>query len=118
MLNFKKADGGITAIIIVVIILVFIGWLVNIGNRECNTNGDCGKGSYCGSDFACHEMPVIEKTVNVGGGSYIVAALILGISMITASLILKWDKIKPRKIEFGSDEWEREEKASTRLRAP
>ena len=63
MLN-KKADGGITAIIVIVIIIVFLGWLINLGSRECNSNKDCSQDSYCGSDFSCHQHPVINTEVN------------------------------------------------------
>lgn len=59
----KKANGVI-AIIIVLIVIVFLAWFVNISNRECKSNNDCGEDYYCGSDFSCHEYPTIEKTVN------------------------------------------------------
>lgn len=110
----KKADGGLTIIIVVVIILAFVGWLVGVGNRECNTNNDCGKGSYCGSDFACHEIPVIEKS----SGGYIVPALILGISMIIAAAILKWDKLRPSKPKDILNEKTAIEELRSRLKAP
>jgi len=34
----KKADGGLTAVVIILIIIVFLGWLVNMGKRECSSN--------------------------------------------------------------------------------
>ncbi len=111
----KKADGGITAIIIVVIILVFIGWLVAMGNRECNTDSDCGKGSYCGSDFACHEIPVIEKSASV---SFTLPALILGIAMIITAVILKWEKLMPNKSKEVAAEKTSIEELKSRLKAP
>jgi hypothetical protein len=87
----KKADGGLTAIVIILIIVVFLGWLVNVGGRECRTNKDCGEDNYCGSDFACHKFPVIEKEYK--SGNYIVPALIIGIALIVTAVILRWDKL-------------------------
>ena len=118
LMNFKKADGGITAIIVIIIVLVFIGWLVNIGGRECRTNKDCGKEAYCGSDFACHQIPVIER--NVGQTSYTVPALIIGLAMIVTAVILRGGKLKPnRSREFTGSRVEESDVAdANRLRAP
>lgn len=115
LLNSKRADGGVTAIIIVVIILVFLGWLVNVGDRECRTNRDCGKGAYCGSDFACHQIPVIEKSPVVVERHYTMPALIIGIAMIITAFILRWDKLKRPKEEFKESS---SNYSASRLRAP
>jgi len=112
-MNFKKADGGITAIIIIIIVLVFIGWLVNIGGRECRTNKDCGKDAYCGSDFACHQVPVIERSA---GASYTLPALIIGLAMIVTAVIIKWDRIKPSR--NVAESIEEDNAVESRLRAP
>ena len=116
ILNFKKADGGVTAVIIVVIILIFLGWLVHIGNRECRTNSDCGKDAYCGSDFTCHQIPVIEKSSVIVERHYTVPALIIGIAMIVTAVILRWDKLKKPKrerIEEGTVNY-----SASRLKSP
>ncbi|MFH1827986.1 MAG: hypothetical protein ABH824_01855 [Nanoarchaeota archaeon] len=91
---YKRADGGLTAVVIIVIILIFIGWLVSLGQRECKTNNECGTDQYCGSDFGCHPIPVIEKTNNVVQYDLKAPALIIGLAMIITAIILKWDKIK------------------------
>jgi len=114
-MNFKKADGGITAIIIIIIVLVFIGWLVNIGGRECRTNKDCGEEAYCGSDFACHQIPVIERST---GTSYTVPALIIGLAMIVTAVILRWDKLRPNKNLAENKVEESDVVGANRLRAP
>lgn len=95
--NFKKADGGLTAIIIVIIVLVFIVGLIFVGDLECRSNKDCNDEQYCGSDFICHNIPVIEKSPVVYERHYTVPALIIGISLIITAIILKWDRIKPRR---------------------
>lgn len=93
----KKADGGLTAIVIIIIAVVFIGWLVNLGSRECNSNKDCREDSYCGSDFACHKIPVIEKTVY--RQSLVLPILFICITIIIVALIWKWEVIFRKKEE-------------------
>ena len=91
----KRADGGLTAIVIILIALVFIGWLINLGSRECNSNKDCKEDSYCGSDFNCHKIPIIEKTVY--RQSLVLPILFICITIIALALIWKWDVIFGRK---------------------
>jgi len=93
----KKADGGLTAIVIIVIILVFIGWLVKLNNRECTKDRDCGIESYCGSDFTCHRIPIIEKTNSIVQYDLKWPSVIIGISVIIAAIIIKGGKIPFRK---------------------
>jgi len=83
MLN-KKADGGLIAIIIIILIILFLGWVITIGNRECNSNKDCGDEYYCGSDFRCHEYPIIEKTIT--HVDYTRPALIIGFAILLVFL--------------------------------
>ncbi len=89
----RKADAGLTAIVIILIALVFLGWLVKIGSRECNSNKDCEENSYCGSDFACHKIPVIEKTTTVTKISYTLPVLLICITAIILAIIWKWETI-------------------------
>lgn len=96
MMKNKKADGGLTAVVIIVIILVFLGWLMKVGYRECNGNKDCSDDEYCGSDFSCHKIPVIEKTPTVVNYDLKFPAIFIGISIVIAAIILRWEKIKPR----------------------
>ncbi|MBS3132330.1 hypothetical protein J4212_07910 [Candidatus Woesearchaeota archaeon] len=60
---------------------------MNLGQRECSSNESCGKGYYCGSDFSCHEMPTIEKTVVQN--NLIVPSIIIGIAIIIAAFVMK-----------------------------
>jgi len=87
LFKFKKADGGLTIVLVVVIIAVFLGWLVNLGSKECRSNSDCGNGLYCGSDFACHQIPIIEKTIVKN--NLIWSSTIIGTAIIISALILK-----------------------------
>lgn len=103
----KRADGGLTAIVIVIIIIIFLMWLINVGQRECSSNKDCSDEEYCGSDFACHKIPVIvkENTPIVVQRNYVGPALIIGISLIIVAIIFNIDKIMPRR-KKGSEESE------------
>ena len=93
----KKADGGLTAIVIVIVALVFVGWLININSRECNSNGGCNDNEYCGSDFSCHQIPVIEKTTRTI--SLTPSVLIICLTIIALAVIWKWDVIFKKKQE-------------------
>lgn len=95
----KKADAGLTAVVIILIIIVFLGWLINIGQRECSNNNECKDGYYCGSDFACHKIPVIEKvtTPTIVQRDYTSLTgpfMILGLALIVSALILRYKRNK------------------------
>ena len=94
---YKKADAGLVAIVIIVLIIVFLGWLVNLGSRECNKNSECGEGFYCGVDHGCHKIPVIEKSTTIVQRDYTKPAMILGGAIVIASIFFNFDKIKPRR---------------------
>ncbi len=91
----KRAEALTAAVLITVIIAVFLGWLINFNSKECRSNSQCQSGYYCGSDFSCHEMPVIERTLREN--SLIVPSIIIGIAIVAAALILKSAKNNSRK---------------------
>lgn len=59
----------------------------NDGLKECTENSDCPSLSYCGSDFECHTFPNISQ--NVESADWTTPAIILGLAIILAALILK-----------------------------
>ena len=85
----RRAEA-VTIILVLIIIIAAIVWLVSLGGRECSKNEDCKAQQYCGSDFSCHDFPVIEKTVYevslVGPALIVAAAIVLGAG------ILRWRK--------------------------
>jgi len=83
--KFSRKSEAATTILIVLIVVFFIGWLVNVGQRECRTNKECGSESYCGSDFACHQYPTIQKTIVQY--NFIVPSIIMGIAIVIAAII-------------------------------
>lgn len=76
----RKGQAGLVAIVIILIALVFLGWIVNIGHRECSTNGDCPEDNYCGSDFSCHEYPNTQKIITKV--DYTTPAIWIGIAIL------------------------------------
>ena len=99
---YKKSEAGLATILIIIIIVFFLGWLVNIGQRECRTNKDCGSESYCGSDFVCHQYPTIQKTVVQYNLFW--PAVILGIAIVIVATLFNWDKIRAKSPESKSEE--------------
>ncbi|MBU0614832.1 MAG: hypothetical protein KJ601_01965 [Nanoarchaeota archaeon] len=89
----KHGVVDLAIIVLVVVCLVFLGWLVNLGTRECSGNNDCSNAQYCGADFSCHDIPIIEKEVKTTQVSLVGPAFILGIAAVVVAVILRWDKI-------------------------
>ena len=79
-------------IIVVIVIVLFLGWIFNVSQRECRSNKDCGSESYCGSDFSCHLYP----TITVVKYNLIVPSIIIGIAIIITAIIFKWNQLKPK----------------------
>jgi len=88
-LNNKRSEI-ISLILIVIVIIAGIGWLINIGTRECRSNSQCSADYYCGSDFSCHQIPTIEKTIVKN--NLILPSFIIGIAIILAAIILRFRK--------------------------
>jgi len=81
----KKANIAI-AIVVVIALFVIFSRIVELAQRECGGDKDCNSDSYCGSDFQCHKYPVITHM------DYIPAALVLGLCIVVAAVILRWKK--------------------------
>ena len=109
----KKSEAGLVAILIIVIALFFFGWLINLNQRECNKNKDCGSEAYCGSDFSCHQYPTIQKTVVEY--NFFWPAVIIAIAIVIAAIIFSGDKIIREKavVERKVEQVPREEPEET-----
>lgn len=101
----SKKSEAITVILVTLMIIVFLGWLINIGSKECRSNSQCGSAQYCGSDFACHELPTIEKTIVKN--NLLVPSIILGIAIVIAAVIIRSGKPAPKKDFEQSSEQKR-----------
>lgn len=110
---YKKADAGLAVILIIVLVLFFFGWLINISQRECRSNKECGSEAYCGSDFACHSYPTIQKTVVQN--NFTVPSIIIGIAIVIAAVIFNWDKIMSKE---KTEEVVEEYKSSNNIKTP
>jgi len=92
----KKAEAGLVAILVIIIVFLFFGWLINVSQRECRTNKDCSSESYCGSDFSCHQYPSIQKTVVQY--SLLWPAVIIGMAIVAAAFIFRQPKQETRAV--------------------
>ncbi|MCK5283599.1 MAG: hypothetical protein KAK00_09425 [Nanoarchaeota archaeon] len=89
----KKSVIDPGSILLIVIIVLFFGWLINNSWKECRVDSDCGGGQYCGSDFDCHDFKVVVKEIKVVESNVNTAAWILGLLIVISALIMKWDSI-------------------------
>ena len=110
---YKRADVGLAVILILVLVLFFFGWLINVSQRECRSNKDCGSEAYCGSDFSCHSYPTIQKTVIQN--NFTVPSIIIGIAIVIAAIIFNWDKIRSKE---KTEEVVEEYKSNNNIRTP
>ena len=84
-------------LVIVIIAVLFVGWLININQRECSRNKDCSSDEYCGSDFSCHSYPAIQNNAQ---SNLLLPSIILGIAIVAAAII--FGRNKPN---AGLNEW-------------
>lgn len=99
----KKGMVCLTCLIVVALILVFFGWVIKEGYKECRRDSDCKNGYYCSSSFECRQIPIIQETTSPP--NYDKAAWIIGISLIIAAIIIKWNtKKKPTKSHNAEEE--------------
>ncbi len=87
------------AFFIIAIIAFSIGGTATIlkvmeGRKECKLNSDCQANNYCGSDFKCHQFPLIENTIVKT--DWTTPAAILGVAIIIGAMILKRKKEPPK----------------------
>ena len=105
---YKKSEIGLGFILALVIVILFFGWLINTGQRECKSNRDCSSESYCGSDFSCHSYPTIQKTVIQYNLFW--PAVIIAIAVVIAAWIFKGRELKIREEKEQHVEQKAEEK--------
>ncbi len=89
----KRASGGGGApipLLVGVLVVVLIADLVNIANRECNRDSQCGKNQYCTSNYECKDIPLANA--NIYEVNLIGPAIIIAIGLIIAAAILKFKK--------------------------
>ena len=94
----KKGEVVLLTILIIIIIIVILGWFVREGIKECRSDSECRDGEYCDSRFECRQIPVITQTVQASPSvDYNNAAWIIGIALVIAAVIMKWDTLFKRK---------------------
>ena len=90
--------AGFAGIFMIVVVVAFsiVGAMtlfrIAEAQKECSANSDCASESYCGSDFKCHVFPQIE----VVRYDFAIPALIVGLCIIVAAMIVKKKHQPPR----------------------
>jgi len=90
----KKGDASLV-IIIIFLVIGIIWFLTALNSRECNSNKDCTDEQYCGSDFACHQIPIIERTIVKR--SLTLPILIICATIVALAIIWRWEKLFGKK---------------------
>ena len=90
----EKANVALGVIAVILALIIFAIYLVNIAQRECNSNRDCSANAYCGSDFECHAYP---QQIVVEENNFLTAAFVFGVALIIAAYIFKGGNIRLRK---------------------
>ena len=104
---FADKKGVVEWIVLIVIVLIFIIAILTPFwgyGTQCRSNENCGLNSYCGSDYQCHQLKVIEKTIVEK--QYTEPALIIAAAIIISIIILKLDLSKLGKLIKNKEEKE------------
>jgi len=115
LFNNKRSEI-VSIILIIIVIVIALGWLINIGSRECRSNAQCPADNYCGSDFSCHQIPTIEKTIVKN--NLIVPSIIIGLAIIIAAIVLRVGKIYPSKKNEAPEQQSTENANKNPLKIP
>jgi len=87
----KKGSLGLIVVIIILSLVILSVYLVNVATRDCNSNKDCTKSAYCGTDYECHDFP---KEIIVKENNYVPASVILSVGLIVSALIFRNGLVK------------------------
>ncbi|MEM3126945.1 MAG: hypothetical protein QW331_02665 [Candidatus Woesearchaeota archaeon] len=83
---------GLAAVVVIIGFAVI--YSINQSLKECSSNIDCKTNQYCGSDFKCHDFPVVEKEVVKEvvkcEQNYVAVATILAAGLIIAVYIYRY----------------------------
>ena len=82
----KKGSLGLIAVIIILSLVILSVYLVGVATRGCNSNNDCAKSAYCGTDYECHDFP---KEIIVKENNFVPASIILSVGLIASALIFR-----------------------------
>lgn len=100
LINNKKAIA--TLVLSIALVVIIIGIMITLSGRECKTDKNCRENSYCGSDFKCHEFPIIKEVVFKNGLFW--PSIFIGICIIISALILSKNRENKGKNESKKQE--------------
>ena len=76
---------GVTVIILALFAVLL--YPVVKGSRDCEDDSECPVASYCGADFNCHQVPLVNGDVVYQFP--VVNAIIIGGAVVLAALLLR-----------------------------
>lgn len=88
--EWKIQPGIVWAFLIIVLVLVTM-W---VSTWECKNNNDCQSDEICTVKHTCFKPTVSETTIIKTENKYFSAAVILGICIIIAAIILRTEDFK------------------------
>jgi len=80
------AWAGVFAFLVIIAGVVMFS---NVSSRECSKDAQCGENKYCGSDFSCHQIPVITIKKTEYQNDFVTPSAIVGVAIVIAALVLK-----------------------------
>jgi hypothetical protein len=89
-MNKKGVVPVIGAVAIILALIIFGIFLVNIAQRECNSNRDCSGNAYCNTKYECTEYP---NQIIVKDSNWFLPSIIVAFGLIVSSYIFKTGKI-------------------------
>ncbi len=81
-----QGNVGLAIVAVILALTILAVYLVNVAQRECNSNRDCPENAYCSSDYECHTYP---DRITVKENNFLPAAMVFGISIIIAAWIFR-----------------------------
>lgn len=82
----SKGSIALAIVAIILALTILAIYLVNVAQRECNSNKDCPEMAYCGVDYECHDFP---PQIVVKENNFLPAAIIGGIAIIIAAYVFR-----------------------------
>ena len=86
-----EIEPGIAWFFLIIILVLVTMW---VGTWGCRNDSDCGANEICTVKHACFKPEVSETIVVKTANKFLLTGIILGICIIIAAIILKYEDLK------------------------